>query len=229
MNDSAGEVFVKGSTKELRRPGQPGGRRDTNRRERVETLLSAALPLFLERGIEEVTIDDITRAAGMAKGGFYRYFADKSALVETMFAPLAEEIEAAMTSCGAALAKATSSEAMLSAYQDFGRQVAAVLLPRTDLLRLYLQESRSPAIGARKAVRALADQVAQHALEMTRQAHTHGLLRPIPPQLSAVAVVGAIEHLLFVLLSGRYEGDPLELPGALISMVLDGLRPRTTD
>ena len=36
---------------------------------------------FLERGIESVSIDDITREAGVAKGSFYRYFADKDALV----------------------------------------------------------------------------------------------------------------------------------------------------
>ena len=38
---------------------------------------SQITPLFLERGIETVTIDEITREAGVAKGSFYRYFDDK--------------------------------------------------------------------------------------------------------------------------------------------------------
>ena len=42
--------------------------RDTNRKVREQALLDAALPLFLERGIESVSIDDITQTARTAKG-----------------------------------------------------------------------------------------------------------------------------------------------------------------
>ena len=63
------------------RPGKPGGRRDQNRRERVKALSDAAISLFLERGTESSTIDDITKAAGVSKGSFYRYFESKHELV----------------------------------------------------------------------------------------------------------------------------------------------------
>src|SRR5690349_21242717 len=76
------------------RPGQPGGRRDTNRKERTKAIGDAALALFLERGIEAVTIEDITTRAGVAKGSFYRYFDDKHALTEALFQPLAAEVSA---------------------------------------------------------------------------------------------------------------------------------------
>jgi len=62
------------------RPGPVGGKRDQNRRERTAGLVSAGLQQFLERGIETVTIDEITREAGVAKGSFYRYFDDKKQL-----------------------------------------------------------------------------------------------------------------------------------------------------
>src|SRR5258706_153478 len=61
----------------LERPGPEGGARDSNRRERIRSLLTAGLSLFLEEGIERVTIDQIAERAEMAKGGFYRYFRDK--------------------------------------------------------------------------------------------------------------------------------------------------------
>lgn len=40
-------------------------------------LLSAAYTLFLKKGIEKTSIDDIVKNAGVAKGTFYLYFNDK--------------------------------------------------------------------------------------------------------------------------------------------------------
>ena len=42
-------------------------------------LLKAAKVLFLLRGLDLVTVDDICRAAGVSKGGFYHHFPGKEA------------------------------------------------------------------------------------------------------------------------------------------------------
>jgi len=42
----------------VERPGAVGGKRDLNRRQRVQDLIDAGLALFLQRGIEAVTIDE---------------------------------------------------------------------------------------------------------------------------------------------------------------------------
>ena len=47
-------------------------------------LLSAAGRLFLAQGLEETTVEQITAAAGVAKGSFYLQFASKEALVEAL-------------------------------------------------------------------------------------------------------------------------------------------------
>jgi AcrR family transcriptional regulator len=52
----------------------------TARRTR-DAILDAALKLFDEKGFDLVTIDAITRAAGVAKGSFYTYFAAKSDII----------------------------------------------------------------------------------------------------------------------------------------------------
>ncbi len=70
-----------------KRPGQPGGVRDTNRKEKERVLLDAALLLFLARGVEGVSVDDITKSAEVAKGSFYRYFKDQEALVDALVQP----------------------------------------------------------------------------------------------------------------------------------------------
>ncbi|WP_426754855.1 TetR/AcrR family transcriptional regulator [Myxococcus sp. Y35] len=207
-----------------KRASRPGSRREAHRRERMQELEDAALKLFLERGLDGVTIDDITQAAGVAKGTFYRYFEDKAALVDALLEPVRRELLAGLETCGHALADARNVEAMFDAYRAMAAVIASALLQYPGVVRLYLQECRGPAVGARTKVAELARLVARHAVDITEKAHTHGLLRPIRPAVSGLAVVGAVERLLLAVLSEEDIGNPLELPDALTTLVLDGLR-----
>lgn len=201
-----------------------GGSREANRRERVKALSDAALRLFLERGLDGVTIDEITQATGVAKGTFYRYFEDKTALVDALIAPVRKELLDGLEACGRALGEARGVEAMFEAYRAVGAVIASALLQYPGVVRLYLQECRGPAVGARVKLVEVARLVSRHAVEITEKAHTHGLLRPIRPAVSGLAVVGAVERLLLAVLSEEEVGNPLELPDALSTLILDGLR-----
>jgi AcrR family transcriptional regulator len=205
------------------RPGQDGSKRDLNRKERARTLCEAALRLFLASGIEAVTIDEITRAAGIAKGSFYRYFDDKSALVEAILAPLERSVRTVMAHALDALSRARTEAELQEAYGALGRELTSELLPHADLVRLYLLECRAPPLGARAPVRRFADDVARRAVDLTRAAHTHGLLRDLPPNVTALAVVGAVEALLFRFFEGTDLGSPIDAMEALVSMVLHGV------
>lgn len=44
-------------------------------------LLEAAIELIAERGLESISIDDLTRSAGMARGTFYNYFETRDDVV----------------------------------------------------------------------------------------------------------------------------------------------------
>jgi AcrR family transcriptional regulator len=206
------------------RPGQPGGRRDTNRKERIKALSDAALALFLERGIEAVTIEDITTKAGVAKGSFYRYFDDKTALVESLFAPLASEVLATFERSIESVSQAKNAEEAMASYEIIGEGLGKLLLTHGDQVLLYLQECRAPAAGSREPARKLANLIAEKAVVHTRHAREHGLLRPFPAEISTLTVIGAAERLLFAVLAGEYQGEPLEIPGQLITLILDGIR-----
>jgi AcrR family transcriptional regulator len=47
-------------------------------------LLEASRSLFVQRGVEQVSIDAITRSAGVAKGSFYNHFESRDALYEEL-------------------------------------------------------------------------------------------------------------------------------------------------
>jgi AcrR family transcriptional regulator len=209
-----------------KRPGQPGGARDKNRRRRTRQLLEAGVALFLEQGIEGTRIDEITGRAGVAKGSFYRYFKDKRDLVVSLLEPLREGFEASTGACAEALRAAEEEPDLHAAYTTLGRDLGALVVAHPDALRLYLQESHAPARGATKPVRLLSDRVIERATELARYAHDNGLLRPFDPALGALSTVGAGERILAAVLSGNYPGDPTEIPGSVTSLVLDGLRRR---
>lgn len=205
------------------RPGQAGGKRDRNRRRRTQALLDGALTLFLERGVESVTIDEIARAAEMAKGSFYRYFRDKNDLIEGLVSPIADRIDAALERCEGALDEASKNSQLFAAYSQLGLELASVLRDSPQILLLYLQENRAPRTEGRAPIVELAQRTTQRAIDMTYAARRHGLLRDLDPQVSTLVVVGAIERLLHAHLRGELEVDTGRAIQDLISLVLEGM------
>ncbi len=206
------------------RPGKPGGVRDINRQQKALAIREAALRLFLKRGIEGVPVDDIMVAARMAKGSFYRYFDDQTALVAALIEDARVLITEGLKACSVALEGADTTEAQFAAYRKVGDVVATLVMQHPGEIRLYLQESRAPDVGARKPIIALSRVVSKYAIEMTKKAQQHGILRPIPVEVSALTVVGAAERLLLAVLHEETVGNPLEIPAALTTLILDGLK-----
>jgi len=72
---------------------------------RVDDLMSAAAALFIAKGIEATTINDIVERAGVAKGTFYHYFETKEdvilALRERFSRDFTDEVARAVESCPA--------------------------------------------------------------------------------------------------------------------------------
>ena len=52
--------------------------------EKKSGILDAGFKLFLLKGINSTTVDDITKTAGLAKGTFYLYFKDKYAVKDEL-------------------------------------------------------------------------------------------------------------------------------------------------
>ena len=76
---------------------EPRARREVRRQE----LIDAAVAVFSAKGVAAASVDDIVRAAGVAKGTFYLYFATKddavNAVAASMVERVADRIEAVAT------------------------------------------------------------------------------------------------------------------------------------
>ena len=208
----------------VERPGAFGGKRDVNRRKRVQDLIDSGLSLFLERGIEAVTIDEVAREAGMAKGNFYRYFRDKADLVEAVIEPVASTTREAIQACDEDLRQANGRDDAVAAYGQLGNRLIGALSMYPDAMCLYLQERRAPATTARQAISDLATELDDRALTLSQVAVDRNLVVVSDPRVSAVAVLGAVEALALASVRNQVKMDPIETTKSLISIVLEGLR-----
>ncbi|WP_430420582.1 TetR/AcrR family transcriptional regulator [Phenylobacterium sp.] len=67
----------------------------TGRAQRTrEALIRAGRELFSERAVDAVAIDDIVRAADVAKGSFYNHFTDRDDLVRAVVGQVRAQVEA---------------------------------------------------------------------------------------------------------------------------------------
>ncbi len=208
------------------RPGPVGGKRDRNRRKRTRQLLDAALSLFLGKGVESVSIDEIVRSVGIAKGSFYNYFSNKTELVEALLAGVSQKVRNAYDRCRDAVSGAQSELELLAAYTGMGASLMQLIDSEEPIMRLYLQENRAPAVGARVPICALSQEIVQRTVELTELAVAKNLLRPVHPQVTALAVVGAVERLQHAWFDGQLEGESGSLVQELILLVLQGLQRR---
>ncbi len=139
----------------------PPGLRERKRQQTRERLTRAAMALFLERGFEATTLDDIAAASDISRRSFFHYFASKEDVVFAWH----EEITAALI---AAVAARPSDEAMLAAAENAISAMARQIEP-SDAIAMACLKRDNPALQARDQVkyekleRALADALAKRA------------------------------------------------------------------
>jgi AcrR family transcriptional regulator len=206
-----------------RRPGPPDGKRAQNREARRAELEEAALGLFLARGLDAVAIEDIADAAGMSKSNLYRYFETREAVVEAVIAPIAAGFEAAFARCLAATRCAEAGAPMTAVYLALAVELFQTVSRHEARMRLFLQEGRGPEVGARAPLRRLERTLLDSAVTLTEAAQARGLLRRIPPEVSAWVVFGAVERLLLAWLRDGAFASPGEVIEPLVRLVMEGL------
>lgn len=68
------------------------GKLDDKKKQKRDSLLTAAFALFTQKGINDTSISDIAKKANMAKGTFYLYFKDKFDIRDKLIADKARQV-----------------------------------------------------------------------------------------------------------------------------------------
>jgi AcrR family transcriptional regulator len=129
----------------LKSSGAREGLRSRKRRETRERISSAALALFLEKGFEATTVDEIAAAADVSKRSFFDYFPSK----EEVIAAWQDEFGQALADAVAARPAGepmtrTVEEALIAA-------IVAHITPRSMAIAQLIRDT--PALRAREQVK----------------------------------------------------------------------------
>lgn len=75
---------------------KPEGLRERKRRETLQRISDAALELFLNKGFDATTLDEIAEAAGISRRTFFYYFASKDDILTAYLGRRTDELRAAV-------------------------------------------------------------------------------------------------------------------------------------
>ncbi|MFI6866758.1 TetR/AcrR family transcriptional regulator [Nocardia sp. NPDC050406] len=139
-----------------------------------EALLEAARTAFVDRGYAQTSIEDITAAARISKGAFYRHFADKQAVFIELFADRLRDaavlIREAVTTIRAGAPGQGIQSALACAYEFAQRSV-------TDPLHRELLRQAPEVLGEQKYVAIDDELVLPPLLELLTALADRGELR----------------------------------------------------
>ncbi|GGT99058.1 MULTISPECIES: TetR/AcrR family transcriptional regulator [Streptomyces] len=182
-----------------------------------DSLVAAAFQLFLERGYEQTTVDDIVKTAGVGRRSFFRYFPSK----EDVVFPDHEQCLADMTE-------------FLAASADTDDPMARVCDAARLVMRMYA-ENPTFSVQRYRLTREVAGLRTYELSVVWRYEKTLGdYLRSrfadrrdgtLRANVVAAAVVAAHNHALRHWLRSGGEGDPLAEVDRALEFVRDTWRP----
>jgi AcrR family transcriptional regulator len=196
----------------------PRSRRERKKERTRQEIYQAAMRLFLHRGFDAVTIEDICESADVARGTFFLHFPTKDALLleygEQVTAELEEMLRDYRGSAAAALRKVLSLLAERASHH-------------ADIVRLVVREVMARPLALANATEQSRDLV--HLLaDIVRRGQTEGeFRRNVEPRLAAAIVTSAY----FAIVTEWVRcGGTFALAGAVkqsLDVVVNGLADKT--
>jgi AcrR family transcriptional regulator len=196
-------------------PYRPTARTEARRAEVRGRIVRAALELVRRGGYRQASVAAVAAGAGVATGTVYRHFPSKAELFAEVFRSASQhEVDAV---AAAMAGPEPAAERIAAAVETFARR--ALRGPR--LAWALLAEPVDPAVEAERLVfRQAYARVFAAALE---EGIADGSLPPQDPELTAVALVGAIGEVL----TQPHERDDDALVAALVRFCLRSITEET--
>jgi AcrR family transcriptional regulator len=199
---------------------RPYGKRASNKELRKENLYTAAVTLFRQRGFDETRVEEITQAAGVAKGTFFNYFPTK----EDVLLYIGERH---MTRLGAAMGNGAGKQisqerSAIAALKTVLYTLADSLEEDKDLVRLAVDKAMkishlAPTAGGRFSLQGLVALLISRAQRM-------GEIHPgVDPQLVAQMLEGLYYQQLVIWCQEDFGFDLGERLGQVVDLLLIGI------
>jgi TetR/AcrR family transcriptional regulator, transcriptional repressor for nem operon len=137
--------------------------------------LDAAASLLVEKGLAGTSIDAVAKAAGIAKGTVYLYFASRADLLAALRSRYAEDL-ASRAEAILCRAKPQEASSVTRAFQRLAADLLDHVLASQRLYHVLFQEAGVPEEETMAPLR-------RAVLDGLRQAMDHGALSPMDPDM----------------------------------------------
>ncbi len=200
-----------------------GKRSPVLRDERRAQLVKAAREVFGEKGYHDATVDDITRAAGVAKGTFYLYFDEKREIYYELVRTFLQHVK----DIGASVAREVhTGQEFFARCEQAAHELLRVFVQHYALARLAYRESMSLDAELERMLREFYRDIARVEAENIKLGIELGLFRPVDPLVCAYSHIGMVERVAFGLLAEPNPPAPEHVVRELLSIAFEGLKRR---
>lgn len=195
---------------------------DEEKEVRRETILAAAKRVFSQHGYAATTVADVARAARLSYGTIYWYFESKEELFDALMDAgensLRTRILDALEAAGPADLDGALRTAVGATFEHFDAD--------RDAARLLFRDSY--ALGGRfeRHLQRIYDGFVDDLESTIRDGQRSGAIRKVPSRLVAFSLAALIGQLAYRRLNTDDGMDPAALAEFVVSMVMEGLRPR---
>ena len=170
--------------------------------DRKSAILSAALAVFSEKGIEATSIDDIRQRSQASVGSIYHHFGNKEGIAAAVFAQGLDDYWAQIN---ANLAQADNAEfaihAIVSTHLHW-------IFEHPDMARFLFARRQAVGAGHEDTIRQRTAAHFKEAFEKLKPWFKQGVLRRLPTELYGPLLLGPSQELARNWLGGRIEFDP---------------------
>ncbi|MEC7521306.1 MAG: TetR/AcrR family transcriptional regulator [Myxococcota bacterium] len=190
-----------------------------SKEERRRELLDAARDVFVQKGFQAATIDDIALEASVARGTFYLYFDDKRAVFEA----LVDRFLVAIGQCVKSIELGPDAPPPVDQLRANIRRVVEQCLAEPTIVKLALFDATGldPDLdeklhGFYEGLRTLIDESLQQGQEL-------GMVRPGDRRVMVAVGLGGLKEVLVDAVEGRIAADADALTEEIMRFLAGGL------
>lgn len=190
-----------------------------SRQQRRRELLLAARDVFVEKGFQAATVDDIVAKAGVARGTFYLYFDDKSAVFEALVDDFLQRIADAVKSIDLD-PKAPPPIVQLRANI---RRVVELALGEPTIVKLALFDATGLLPELDEKLHAYYEGLRGLISDSLEQGQELGMVRSGDRRVMVAIGLGGLKEVLVDAVSGHIDPDAAALTDEIMRFLASGL------
>jgi TetR/AcrR family transcriptional regulator, fatty acid metabolism regulator protein len=184
-----------------------------------KNILLAARKIFAKKGFESANVSDIVQKVNMSQGIFYYHFPDKKSVLIEVLNTFFDRMRALVDSW------MTTTEAGPEIAGRFARDISGILYENRDLAHIIMKEAHSTDPEIRGVIHDFYNYLYERTAAGLQLGIALGLVRPLDTRITAVALVGMIERVVYDLIDS---GKPIDMEHAIneiTNLQNRGIRP----